>query len=465
MNPNIPNLNNLAKGLLTPGESLISTVCSQWASGSDVWPLIAKPVQPHHFVREWEKELWSVVLSFREQGIVPDIGTLYGAVTNLKQKHSNNEVVNNWFDQMAISAGEFTTQNVNAHVEHLINEWFSASVAKVETQTALIDNPNERHQKRSEGLEKINSDPVLGGYLFYNAKKTAAMMAQDWVDRLEGKGDERDVGFGFGSMEEVIFEKGCLAVVAGRAGMGKTTTLTNMIRMHKDQGKKIGVFTLEMTLLQLGHAMIAQMAGVSPQLFRNPQEASDTEYNSVIDAWHDYSSKDISIQESPGLSLIQLEEGIQAMKREHKGLDVVYIDHIHIMSEATNIIPARAGVTKISGTLKTLAKKHDVAIIAAAQMNREADKRDSKEPRIADLRESGSIEQDADIILMVYRDNYYETEGEQQPKGKYGPKQGAQEEADPATKIYVRKNRHGERNNFVKRFDVDIKTRVMRELE
>ena len=466
-NLNIPNLENVANGLLTPGESLITTVCSKWASGVDIWALMDKPIRPTHFIRKHERCFWSLIMRFRDEGEIPDIAALYGRTMEMREQFINSKDVLQWINEMVISTHQLSTLNVNAHVEALVQEWFTHSVAEIEMKSALIKDPKERMSFRDSQMLFLNADPVLGGFLYSNARKTVALMLDDWRYQLEGGQEERRVGFGVDGLGDVILEKGCVAYVAGRAGMGKTTTLANMVREHMAQGRKIGVFTLEMTTLQIGHAVVAQMAEVSPQIFRNPLDASLDEEERIMYAFDEFGKKSIGVQETPGLRLDQLEDGIIAMKREFKGLDVVYVDHIHIMHEATTTNPSRAGVTKISGTLKKLAKKHDIAIIAAAQMNREADKRDNKEPRIADLRESGSIEQDADVILMVYRENYYQDDDEKaKPASPDFSKdvRPSSQEVDPAMKIFVRKNRHGERNNMVRRFDVDQKTRIMSEL-
>jgi len=253
--------------------------------------------------------------------------------------------------------------------------------------------------------------------------------------------------------------------------MGKTTVMINMIRKNKELGYSVGVVTIEMSFLEIAHLVTSQMALVPSTKFTAPADFTQDEMDRVYQAFKMFAANKIAIQESGDLNLTDFENAIVRMKRDYPDLAIVYLDHLHILSEAISG-DMRAGVTKISGRLKVLAKKHNIVIVALAQLNRETDKRENKEPWASDLKESGSIEQDADAIIMVYRDNYYvnedEDEDEDEPyANKYG-KGKAQEKPkklkDSATKLIVRKNRHGGALNWNVRFEVDEISQRMVEL-
>jgi replicative DNA helicase len=358
------------------------------------------------------------------------------------------------------------TGNADFHATCLLEEWKKHTLTRIEIDTSGIENHEERIGKRNELMAGVFSDPGLGAKNHLTAPQIATLLLDDLLKRSSPGEKENSVGFGLDAFNEIVFETGCVTYLGARAGMGKTTLLANMIRWWRQQKISIGLFTLEMSTLQMARICIAIDAGVPSSIFRDPDLSNDDHADSIYKAIDFFSKEKIAIAETPGLSIEQLDEGIVSMKRDYPGIKLIAIDHIHIMFEAMNSRTAIMGVTKITGMLKMLSKKHNVGILALAQLNREADKRDDKTPRMADLRESGSIEQDADVILMLYRDSYYYNEEEQEEDHKYSgafnkDKGQKKRNIDPATKVYVRKNRHGDRSNFALRFATDEKTKRM----
>ena len=453
----LPNKKAFEKGHLTIGESLITTMCSQWAAGDDPWPVLAKTIKPKHFVRPWEGQLWEALLGFREQGVIPGIDVLYRTCAKLAENYKE-QPIREWFSNIILKCDSFTTANINYFADGLFQEWSSYTVDKIERDTAAITDIVERQKERQRRIEELQQEIGPERHRFANAKETMVEVATDWLNRVEGKHADRRLSLGYEDLgQTVVFEKGSVCYIAGRAGMGKTTFMANLIAAQKNSGLKIGIFTLEMSRLQVAQKVLAIDAMVPYDLFLNPVNVKPDQEDRIYKAFDEYASHVVNIDERGGISLDDLEEGIASMKKE-TGVDLVYIDHIHIMHEAVNVVPKIVGVTQISGNLKRIAKKYDVGIIAGAQMNRAADNRDDHRPRMSDLRESGSIEQDADCILMVYRDSFYETEGDEEPEKDYGirgDRIAAEKKRDAATQVFVRKNRHGIKNNVVFRFSVD----------
>lgn len=198
-----------------------------------------------------------------------------------------------------------------------------------------------------------------------------------------------------------------LVIVAGRPGMGKTSLATNITCNLADAGTPVGFFSLEMSGEQLATRVIAERAGVPSSRIRRGA-ISESEYADLERAGRAIADYPVIIDQAGGISIAQLAIRARRMKRQH-GIGAIVVDYIQLMAGSGKRRDANrvAEVTEITTGLKALAKDLGVPVIALSQLSREVEKRDDKRPRLSDLRESGSIEQDADVVLFVYREAYY----------------------------------------------------------
>ena len=200
-----------------------------------------------------------------------------------------------------------------------------------------------------------------------------------------------------------------LIILAARPAMGKTTFALNIAEHAAIRTKKaVAVFSMEMSASQLALRLISSNGRVNAQRLRNGQ-LEDEDWSRVTGAIRMLREAKIFIDDTPGLSPDVLRAKARRLKREHD-LGLIVIDYLQLMSVPGNTENRATEISEISRSLKHLAKELNVPVIALSQLNRSLEQRADKRPVMADLRESGAIEQDADIILFIYRDDYYNKE-------------------------------------------------------
>ena len=205
-------------------------------------------------------------------------------------------------------------------------------------------------------------------------------------------------------------QRGELIIVAGRPGMGKTAFALNIAENVAIKNKlAVAVFSLEMTGEQLVQRLWSSAARVDHSAIKRGDLSHD-EMDSLLLALNELRSAQIHIAESPGINVIDLRARVRRLKDQVGDLGLIIIDYVQIMSgmNANRNSNRAQEVADISRSLKALALELSVPIVLLSQLNREVESRQDKRPNIADLRESGALEQDADIILLLYRDDYYD---------------------------------------------------------
>jgi replicative DNA helicase len=204
-------------------------------------------------------------------------------------------------------------------------------------------------------------------------------------------------------------QKTDLIILAARPAMGKTTLALNMAEYAAFRSKlPVAVFSMEMSASQLAMRLISSVGRVNAQRLRTGQ-LEDEDWSRVTSAIRQLREAKIFIDDEPGLSPVKLAAKARRLKREH-GLGLIVIDYLQLMSVPGNSENRATEISEISRSLKGLAKELQVPVIALSQLNRSLETRTDKRPVMADLRESGAIEQDADMIMFIYRDDYYNKE-------------------------------------------------------
>lgn len=232
------------------------------------------------------------------------------------------------------------------------------------------------------------------------------------IDRLDvlshSEGDITGVSTGFFAMDDKTagLQRGELIVVAGRPSMGKTTLAIN-IAENAAIGHKIpaAIFSMEMSSEQLSFRMISSIGRVNQANLRRGK-LSDEDWSRIDSAVSMMSTAPIFIDDSPGLSPTEVRARARRLKREHN-LGLIVVDYLQLMQVAGTVENRATEISEISRGLKALAKELDLPVIAISQLNRSVEQRADKKPVMSDLRESGAIEQDADLILFIYRDEVY----------------------------------------------------------
>jgi replicative DNA helicase len=262
-----------------------------------------------------------------------------------------------------------------------------------------------------------------------------------------------------------------LVIVAGRPGMGKTALATNIAfsiaRSHEERqradgtretvnGGIVGFFSLEMSAEQLATRIIAEQAGVPSYKIRRG-DISEPEFHRLAEAARAMQTIPFYIDQTGGLTIGQLAARARRLKRQ-RGLDVLVIDYLQLLGASRARNDSRVQeVTEITTGLKALAKDLNVPVVALSQLSRQVESRDDKRPQLSDLRESGSIEQDADVVLFVFREEYY-LNGRKPHEGtpEFEEWWAAQEKVHGKAEIIIGKQRHGPTGTVELAFDAEV---------
>jgi replicative DNA helicase len=252
--------------------------------------------------------------------------------------------------------------------------------------------------------------------------------------------------------------KSDLLILAGRPSMGKTSLATNVAfniakAYQKGQladgsegtlnGGVVGFFSLEMSAEQLAARILSEASEVPSEQIRRG-DMTETEFRRFVDAAKTLESCPLFIDDTPALPISQLAARARRLKRTH-GLDVLIIDYLQLVRPASAKDSRVNEVSEITQGLKAIAKELDIPVIALSQLSRQVENRDDKRPQLADLRESGSIEQDADVVMFVFREEYYK---EREKPGDHDLEkmalwQDEMERLHGKAEIVIGKQRHG----------------------
>ena len=263
-----------------------------------------------------------------------------------------------------------------------------------------------------------------------------------------------------------------LIVLAGRPGMGKTALATNIAynvakawqgeqradgHMQTVNGGIVGFFSLEMSAEQLATRIIAEQTGISSSRMRRG-DIDDSHFEKIKDKVIEIQHLPLFIDETGGVSVGQLAARARRLKRQ-RGLDLVVIDYIQLMQGSSRrAMEGRVHeVTEITTSLKALAKELNVPILALSQLSRQVENREDKHPQLSDLRESGSIEQDANVVLFVYREEYYLMNKEPRPgTAEHEKWRTEMDKVDGKAEVIIGKQRHGPTGTVNLQFDAEV---------
>jgi len=244
--------------------------------------------------------------------------------------------------------------------------------------------------------------------------KMDALMVQSYKE-LEARYAEKKaitgVATGFNDLDEMTsgLQRGDLIIIAGRPSMGKTAFAMNLAQnasIRNDEPGIVGVFSLEMSSQQIALRMLACEARVDMKNLRTGRFSTE-DWRKLATATGALAESAMYIDDTPAISVLELRSKCRRLKREAKGLDLIIIDYLQLMSGRADSERREQEISEITRALKGLAKELDVPVIALSQLNRSLESRADKRPMMSDLRESGAIEQDADIIMFIYRDEVY----------------------------------------------------------
>jgi len=272
-------------------------------------------------------------------------------------------------------------------------------------------------------------------------------------EKIEYRYNHRDeltgVPTGFYELDNLTsgFQKSELIILAARPSMGKTALALNLAQNVAIRAKiPVAIFSLEMSKEQLVQRMLCSESEVDTQRLRTGHMQSK-DWEKLANAMNDFAEAPLYIDDTPGCSLTDIRAKCRRLAMEEKNLGLVVIDYLQLMEGSAKEERIQQ-ISSISRGLKTLARELDVPVIALSQLSRAVEQRKDRRPMLSDLRESGAIEQDADIVMFIYRDDYYnreENDDTPKPTGKEGK-----------SEIIIAKQRNGPVGNFELLFQANI---------
>ena len=228
------------------------------------------------------------------------------------------------------------------------------------------------------------------------------------------KGETTGVPTGFPELDAQTsgLQPGDMILVAARPSMGKTTFAMNIAQYAAiREGKSVVIFSLEMSKEQLANKILCAEANIDMLKLRTGN-LEDSDWERIERASGPIAASKIFIDDTPGVSIMEMRSKCRRLKIEH-GIDLIVIDYLQLMTGSSHSESRQQEVSEISRSIKALAKEMHCPIIALSQLSRAPEQRADHRPMLSDLRESGSIEQDADLVMFLYRDEYYNKESEE----------------------------------------------------
>ena len=412
-------------------------------------------VDVEDFYDEKNKDIYNAILRLDEAEIIPDTTTIFEEINNSGAFKSMDASL------YIVELYDITPSTRNImHYANLVKRY---SIYR-EIRSALLSSTEEMNQGNADidSLTATLFDQVERAMeraktsQFKNMKDVTNEVFQEIVARMSGEGQNIAIPTGFSTLDQLVgLGKGDLIILAARPSMGKTAFALNIAlnvagKNHRDESEKktVALFSLEMGADQLVSRMICSEGMLDSEKIKKGTLDND-DMMKLETAVHFLNQKNIFIEDSAFIKVNEVKAKCKLLKNEH-GLDLIVIDYLQLLQGSKRTDNRQQEVSEISRSLKQMARELECPVIALSQLSRSVESRHDKRPMMSDLRESGSIEQDADIVSFLYRSDYYRSENADENE--------VQEPSDVSTvEVIVAKNRNGQTGTaelaFMKRYN------------
>lgn len=372
---------------------------------------VLERLKEEDFYRDGHKILYKAIKEMFQKDMAVDLLTIleYLKSTDMLEKAGGVTYISE------LSASVPTTANLSAYIK--IVEEKSLLRKLIKSSTKIIEesyNGQDDVEKVLDAAQKkifdIAEKKNSGDYEALSSVLERGFLE---IERLfNNRGEITGVSSGIKDLDEKTsgFQKGEMVLIAARPSMGKTTFALNIAETAAlRHGKSVVIFSLEMPREQLAYKLLCSEASVDMLKLRTGN-LDDEDWERIAKATGPLSKAKIYIDDTAGLSVMEMRSKCRKIKMEH-GIDMILIDYLQLMS-GSNTESRQQEVSEISRSIKALAKEMECPVIALSQLSRAPEQRADHRPMLSDLRESGSIEQDADVVMFLYRDEYYNKESE-----------------------------------------------------
>ena len=373
---------------------------------NESWDKVADILQVNDFYNEQHRKIFSCIVDLVEQGTPFDVVTV-----NEKMNLSDDKSISTYLSEIISQtpsaanikayANIVREQSILRQLIHVSNNLIEKSNKGGIDSKALLDEAEQKIFSISEESVKANNG-------FQSINDLVGESLKQIEERAENGEAVTGVATGFTDFDNKTtgLQGGDLIIVAGRPSMGKTSFAMNLAEYASLKNDAVtAIFSMEMSGTQLSTRLISSMGRINQQKIRTGK-LTDDDWPRLTNAVALLSKANIYIDDTASLTPIDIRARARRLKRE-KGLDLIVIDYMQLMQLSNNSENRATELSAISRSLKALARELDVPVVALSQLNRSLENRTDKRPIMSDLRESGAIEQDADVIAFIYRDEVY----------------------------------------------------------
>jgi replicative DNA helicase len=325
-----------------------------------------------------------------------------------------------------IGGAAYITRLINAVPSAIHAEAYGHIVENAAIRRRLINAATEIAQLAYQEDEDVDQTVDRAEQALFNVSQRRITrdlapiqeVIRSYYDRIEylyaHQGEPLGVPTGFIDIDRLLggMQRSDFIIVAARPSVGKTSLCLSFARNAARHGQHTAIFSLEMSSEQIVQRMVSAETGIDAQRLRLGNLNED-EWPLFVQAIGKLSEHPIYIDDTPSISVLQLRTKARRLHAEH-GLDLILVDYLQLMSGDTRSDNRVQEVSYISRSLKAIARELDVPVVAASQLSRAVEQRTDKRPILADLRESGSLEQDADVVVFIYRDELYNPDTDKQ---------------------------------------------------
>ena len=407
------------------------------------WDKINDVVHEDDFYRYDHRLIFKTIMGLVDKAYPADVLTVFESLQN----QGRLDEVGGMAYLNALVTGVSSAVNIRRYAEivrdrSLLRKLVSASDNIAESALSPQGrDTNEIIDSAEKAILQVSQDGQRGNNDFIELPvvlKDVLETINELHDR-EHMDDVTGIATGFSTLDKMTsgLQKGDLVIVAGRPSMGKTSFAMNIAEhIAIEEGLPVAVFSMEMGAEQLGLRVLGSVGRINQNHLRTGK-LTDQDWEHLTVAIEKTRDTQLFIDETPALSALELRSRARRLHRTCGGLGLIMVDYIQLMSAPNNMENRQSQISEISRGLKSLARELDCPVIALSQLSRAVEQRPDKRPMMSDIRESGAIEQDADIIMFVYREEYYlQKDGESVNQQKL-------EEARGKADIIIGKHRNG----------------------
>ena len=384
---------------------------------------VADLITGEDFYRDDHRRIWRHIAKLAEANRPADVVTVSESIDASEDKDKTGGAAY----LGALAQNTPSALNIRRYAELVRERSVQRRLAQVATgiaEDALNPAGREVGQLLDEAESKIFQIAETGARRDQGLLEIKPVLARvfERIDHLyhrDNPSDVTGVPTGYVDLDRMTsgLQGGDLIIVAGRPSMGKTALALNIAEhVAVDNGLPVAIFSMEMSATQLAMRMLGSIARVDQHKMRTGR-LSDKEWSDLSEAMAKLHETPIYIDESGALTALEVRARARRLKRQYSKLGLIVIDYIQLMSASSQGENRATEISEISRSLKAMAKELDVPVVALSQLNRAVDQRPDRRPVMSDLRESGAIEQDADVIMFIYREVVYKPDLPEEQRG------------------------------------------------